>query len=122
MSDVVKRSLRPANGCGSRMTRDWKSLRQGLRVVAATAGTTILLVYLADAASFELAIAARPMSQHGVTVQQVDRSHKADKLSIAVSSTPRPKPVQPAVPSGCEPVFSPLVFSESPRLSVRCTL
>jgi len=103
------------------MTRDWKSLRQGLHVVAGTAGTTILLVYLADVASFELAIAARPMSQHGVTVQQVDRSHKADRLSVAVPGTPRPKLAQPAVPSGCEPIFSPLVFSESPGLSVRCT-
>src|SRR5262245_530446 len=103
------------------MTRNWKSLRQGLRVVAGTAGTLILLFYLADVASFGLRIASKPMSRRGVTVQHVDRSHKADKLSVSAAGTPRPKLGQPAVPSGCEPIFSPLVFSESPRLSVRCT-
>jgi hypothetical protein len=70
---------------------------------AALAMSTVTL------AGFSLAVGARPVTERGAIIQHVDRTHKGDRLDLPTRIGARPlTDTQPAVPVGCDRVFSSL--------------
>lgn len=82
--------------------------------LAALAMTTVTL------AGVGFVVGARPVAQPGVVIQHVDRTLKSDRLDMHIRFGTRPLPgIQPALPIGCDRVFSPL-SSTSVNPAGRC--
>ena len=70
---------------------------------------------------FGLSVGARPAVPAGSTVQWVDRTHKGDRLDMAVTRVgkqPTPPQQTNKLMDGCEPAASPL--SASAQVAGRC--
>jgi hypothetical protein len=60
-------------------------------------------------AGFDLAVGARPVTEPGTVIQHVDRSQKGDRLDLPTRLGAQPLAHKwPAVPFGCDRVFSSL--------------
>ncbi len=80
----------------------------------------VLATGLATAAGLGLAVGARPVPERGAIIQDVDRTHKGDRLDLHATVGSRPVSKDKVVVPECEPIFSPLASPEEPRISGRC--
>jgi hypothetical protein len=72
-------------------------------------GLATLAMSAVTLTGFGLAFGARPLAEPGVIIQHVDRTHKGDRLDLPTRFGARPSPqAQPALPVGCDRVFSSL--------------
>ena len=87
--------------------------------------TGVLVILAMDALAPPLGlgvpVVAWPAMEQGAVSQVVNRAQKSDRLQVPVTRSPRrPTPMTPAMPVGCEPVFSALSSSAYANYPGRC--
>jgi len=97
-------------------------MREFISYILAAIVVVIALDAIAPPAGFGLAIGASPaIEQENAAGQVVDRTHKADRLQVPLANGRRMSPPRtPAVPIGCEPVFSSLSANSRANFAGRC--
>lgn len=86
------------------------------------AGVLVLLAIdvLAPPAGLGVPVIAWTAVDQGAMPQVVNRSHKSDRLQQPAITGRRRQPAAPAMPVGCEPVFSALSSSAYANYPGRC--
>jgi len=86
------------------------------------AGIMVVLAldFIAPPVGFGMAIGAWP-AMPALTPQSVDRTNKADRMSLPTAIGKRQTPqILPTLLAGCDPVFSPLSASARANFPGRC--
>jgi len=100
----------------------WKAAMRGVFLYI-LAGVLVILAMdvLAPPLGLGVPVVAWPALDHGAVSQVVNRAQKSDRLQVPVTTGPRrPMPRAPAMPVGCEPVFSALSNSAYANYPGRC--
>ena len=86
------------------------------------AGVLVLLVIdvLVPPVGLGVPVIAWPAVDRDVTPQVVNRARKSDRLQVPVTTGRQKTPTAPAMPLGCEPVFSALSNSAYANYPGRC--